>query len=147
MRPLEHVREFGPSPPGSPRDRESVIERVVVKIVGTAVRFPWLTIVLVLAMTAGAIVYISDNFAITTDTSRLISSDLDWRQRELQYDAAFPGHVDNIDVVIDGRTPELAEKAAQELSAALRKSEPSPIAEVQRRGGGPFFDSNGLLFL
>jgi hopanoid biosynthesis associated RND transporter like protein HpnN len=147
MRPLEHAREFGTSRPEPPRDRESLIERAVVKIVGAAVRLPWLTIALVLAMTAGAIVYISDNFAITTDTSRLISSDLDWRQRELQYDAAFPGHVDNIDVVIDGRTPELAEKAAQELSAALRKSEPSPIAEVQRRGGGPFFDRNGLLFL
>ena len=84
-----------------------MIERTVAKIVAAALRLPWLTIVLGMALTAGAIQYITSHFAITTDTSQLISSELDWRQREQQFDAAFPQHTDTIEVVIDGTTPEL----------------------------------------
>ena len=87
------------------------------------------------------------NFAITTDTSQLISPDLDWRQRERQFDAAFPQHTDTIDVVIDGTTPELAEKAARDLSTALSKAKPKPFEIVRRRDGGAFFEKNGLLYL
>jgi predicted RND superfamily exporter protein len=113
-----------------------MIERVVAKIVSAALRFPWLTIVLGLLLTAGAVAYVGANIAITTDTSQLISPDLDWRQRERQFDAAFPQHTDTINVVIDGITPEIAEKAARDLSTALSKAKPKPleIVPVARRG-------------
>ena len=74
-------------------------------------------------MAAGAVAYVCANFAITTDTSQLISPDLDWRQRERQFDAAFPQHTDTIDIVIDGTTPELAEKAAQDLVGSAVEGE------------------------
>ncbi|MBN9290276.1 MAG: hopanoid biosynthesis-associated RND transporter HpnN, partial [Hyphomicrobium denitrificans] len=92
-----------------------MIERTVARIVAAALRLPWLTVLLAIALTAGAVQYISTHFAITTDTSQLISSDLDWRQREQQFDAAFPQHSDTIEVVIDGTTPEVAEAAARKL--------------------------------
>ena len=57
-----------------------MIERTVARIVAAALRLPWLTVLLAIALTAGAVQYISTHFAITTDTSQLISSDLDWRQ-------------------------------------------------------------------
>jgi hypothetical protein len=82
-----------------------MIERTVAGIVSAALRLPWLTVALGLILAGGAIYYIGAHFAITTDTSQLISSDLDWRQREHQFDAAFPQHTDTIVVVIDGRTP------------------------------------------
>ena len=78
---------------------------------------------------------------------QLISPNLDWRQRERQFDAAFPQHTDTIDIVIDGTTPELAEKAAQDLAAALSKAKPQPFEIVRRRDGGAFFEKNGLLYL
>ena len=124
-----------------------MIERVVAKIVSAALRFPWLTIVLGLLLTAGAVAYVGANFAITTDTSQLISPDLDWRQRERQFDAAFPQHTDTINVVIDGTTPEIAEKAARDLSTALSKAKPKLFEIVRRRDGGAFFENNGLLYL
>ena len=124
-----------------------MIERTVAGIVRAALRFPWLTVALGLFLAAGAVAYISGHFAITTDTSQLISSDLAWRKRERQLDAAFPQHTDTIDVVIDGRTPELAEKAAKDLSAALSAAQPKPLEIVRRRDGGAFFEKNGLLFL
>jgi hopanoid biosynthesis associated RND transporter like protein HpnN len=124
-----------------------MIERTVAQIVKAALRFPWLTIVLALGLTAAAINYVTTHFAITTDTSQLISADLDWRQRERQFDAAFPQHTDTIDVVIDGATPELTEKAARELFSALSAKTPKPFEAVRRREGGAFFEKNGLLYL
>ncbi|WP_409563298.1 MMPL family transporter [Hyphomicrobium sp. MC8b] len=124
-----------------------MIERVVAGIVAASVRLSWLTILLGLAVSAGAIYYVVNNFAITTDTSQLISPELDWRKRERQFDAAFSQHTDTIDIVIDGKTPELTESAAAELAAALSKSKPDPFQIVRRRDGGPFFDKNGLLYL
>jgi len=124
-----------------------MIERVVAGIVAAAVRLPWLTILLGLALTAGALDYVVNNFAITTDTNQLISPELDWRKRERQFDAAFPQHTDTIDIVIDGRTPELTENAAAKLAAALSASKPDPFEIVRRRDGGAFFDKNGLLYL
>jgi len=124
-----------------------MIERVVANIVAAALRLPWLTLLLGLALTAGAISYISSHFAITTDTSQLISPELDWRQREEQFDAAFPQHIDTIEVVIDATTPELAEASARKLQAALSEKIPKPFEAVRRRDGGAFFQKNGLLYL
>lgn len=124
-----------------------MIERVVAGIVAASVRLSWLTILLALAVSGGAIYYVVNNFAITTDTSQLISPELDWRKRERQFDAAFSQHTDTIDIVIDGKTPELTESAAAQLSAALSKSTPEPFQIVRRRDGGPFFEKNGLLYL
>lgn len=124
-----------------------MIERVVSAVVAIAVQLRWASILLGLALTAGAIFYVVNHFAITTDTSQLIASDLDWRQRERQFDAAFPQHTDTIDIVIDGKTPELTEAAAAKLAAALSESKPDPFEIVRRRDGGPFFEKNGLLYL
>jgi len=124
-----------------------MIERSVARIVAAAIRLPWLTILLGLAVTSGAIYYVINNFAITTDTSQLISPELDWRKRERQFDAAFPQHTDTIDIVIDGKTPELTESAAASLASALSEKKPDPFAIVRRRDGGAFFDKNGLLYL
>ncbi|HET6390454.1 MMPL family transporter [Hyphomicrobium sp.] len=124
-----------------------MIERAVAGTVALAVRLRWLTILLGLALTAGAIHYVVNNFAITTDTGKLISADLDWRQREYQFDLAFPQHTETIDIVVDGKTPELTEAAAAKLAAALSESKPDPFQIVRRRDGGPFFEKNGLLYL
>lgn len=124
-----------------------MIERLVAGTVALAVRLSWLTILLGFAVTGGAIYYVANHFAITTDTSELISPELDWRKRERQFDAAFSQHTDTIDIVVDGKTPELTESAAARLAAALSESKPDPFQIVRRRDGGPFFEQNGLLYL
>lgn len=124
-----------------------MIERLVAGTVALAVRLSWLTILLGFIVTAGAVYYVANHFAITTDTSELISPELDWRKRERQFDAAFSQHTDTIDIVVDGKTPELTESAAARLAAALSQSKPRPLQIVRRRDGGPFFEQNGLLYL
>ncbi len=90
--------------------------------------------------------YTQANFAINTDSEKLISSETAWRQREIKFDAAFPQRNNLILVVIDGQTPERAEEAAAALTAALSEK-PDLFPIVRRPDGGPFFDQNGIMFL
>ncbi|MBP0446693.1 MMPL family transporter [Roseomonas sp. SSH11] len=107
---------------------------------------PWLVLLLGLVLSAAALFYTTRHFAMTTDTAELISTDLEWRQREIAYGAAFPQKQDQIVAVIDGATAEIAEAAATRLTDALRE-QPALFRSVRRPDGGPFFDRNGLLLL
>jgi hopanoid biosynthesis associated RND transporter like protein HpnN len=96
-------------------------------------------------MTIAAGYSAASNFAMTTDSSALLSPDVDWRVNERRLDAAFPQNGDVILVVIDGKTPELAENAAAGLAAALA-TDGQHFRGVRRPDGGPFFARAGLLF-
>ena len=110
---------------------------LISRIVANSCRRPWAVL---------AALYVSANFAMTTDTAQLISAKTPWRQREAQVDRAFPQGAGQIVVVIDGKTPELAETAASTLAAKLADRKDIAVA-VRRPDGGPFFAQNGLLFL
>jgi uncharacterized protein len=90
--------------------------------------------------------YLGHHFAITTDSSRLSSSSLPWRQQEIKLDRAFPQRTDQIIAVIDATTPEGADEAADALVNELSpRSE--MIRSISRPDGGEFFAKNGVLFL
>ena len=98
-----------------------------------------------LVLGVGALVYAASHFSMTTDTDRLISRALPWRQREAAFNRLFQPGGDRIVTVIDGATPELAEQAAQVMAAKLA-SRPDLFHDVRRPDAGPFFERNGLLF-
>ncbi|WP_132391270.1 MMPL family transporter [Novosphingobium sp. PhB165] len=110
-----------------------------------SVRRPWLTLVLGLVVTALALWIAADRIAMTTDTSALISPKVSWRQQEERMESAFPQLRDNMLIVVDGETPELAEDAAARLSAALG-ADKTHFRLVTRPDGGEFFAREGLLF-
>ncbi|MGH8324580.1 MAG: MMPL family transporter, partial [Steroidobacteraceae bacterium] len=116
------------------------------RIVATCCRLPGLVAALGVALGVAGAAYTATHFDMDTDSSKLISPDIAWRQREMHFDKLFPQQVNLIAVVIDGATPELAERAAAELSAALAK-DPKRFPAVRRPDGGDFFNKNGLLFL
>ncbi len=91
-------------------------------------------------------VYSHRNFAINTDVATLISPDLDWRKREIDFEKAFPGRNDSILAVVEAPTPELSRQAAAALEKKLLP-QTDRFIWIRRPGGGPFFDNNGLLFL
>ena len=93
-----------------------------------------------------SLAFVATHFAISTDTESLISRDVAWRRDASAFDRAFPGKSDQIVVVVDGRTAELAEAGASALEARLR-ARADLFHEVARPAGGAFFDRNGLLFL
>lgn len=105
-------------------------------------------IVVVLGLTLGvlAVVYAAQHFSMTTDTQKLMSPDLAWRQNKTQFDVAFPQQSDLIVAVVDGATPELAEKGAAVLASRLA-SRSDLFRSVRRPDAGPFLERNGLLLL
>ena len=120
--------------------------RPVEAIVDVSVRRPWTVLAVSALLTAVCLFVAVTRFAINTDTASLLSPSLPWRQAEIAFDRAFPQRTELVAVVIDGKTPEIAEEAAERLTAGLR-GEPATFRSVERPDGGPFFAKNGLLFL
>ena len=123
-----------------------VATRVTTHGVRLSIRYPWVVIpafLLVAILSAG---YFASHFAITTDSNKLLSSSLPWRQQERALDRAFPWRIDEIIAVVDATTPEAAEEAANTLVNDLSpRSE--VIRTVSRPDGDEFFAQNGILFL
>ena len=60
------------------------------RIVAVSGRHPLIVLLLSLMLTALSVVHFTNHFAMTTDVTELISTEQDWRQRELAYSTAFP---------------------------------------------------------
>ncbi|RBP12186.1 hypothetical protein DFR50_11415 [Roseiarcus fermentans] len=123
-----------------------LLAAAIARTVRASTRFAWAVIAGYIVLAALAAVYAASHIAITTDSSKLLSSSLPWRQQEIRLDAEFPQRTDLITAVIDATTPEAAEKAASALANALQQR-PDLIRTVSRPGGGPFFAREGVLFL
>jgi len=100
-------------------------------------------VALILAIAAGF--YTFQHFSINTDINTLISPELDWRKRDIQFDAAFDRDR-TILAVVEAPTPELTSTASAALEAKL-SGDTKNFESVQALGSGEFFEKNGLLFL
>lgn len=122
-----------------------MLQSVVVAIVRACTRFASLVVVLGLLLAVAAGYYASRHFAINTDINSLIAQNLDWRQRDQQFDRAFDRDA-TITAVVEAKTPEMATAASDALYAKL-KDDKSNFQSMQQLGTGEFFEKNGLLFL
>jgi hopanoid biosynthesis associated RND transporter like protein HpnN len=122
-----------------------LIIAAVARAARLSTRYAWLVIpgFLIAAVFAGF--YLSRHIAIDTDSSKLLSSSLPWRQQEIKLNDLFPQRTDRIIAVVDATTPEGAEEAASALADALA-AQPDAIRAVTRPDGGEFFARNGILF-
>ena len=134
------------SPESEAPANEPLIARAVVAIVDFCRRRRFAVVALATALTALSGWYAANHFDINTNTNEFISASLPWRQDLIAMNKAFPQRDDQIVVVIDGKTPEIAEAATQRLADALR-AKPDLFPYVLRPDGGPFFNRNGLLYL
>jgi hypothetical protein len=98
-----------------------------------------------LLLSVGAAVYTARHFVINTDINTLISENLDWRQRDQQFEQAFDRDR-TILAVVEAPTPELVGVAADALFQKL-KDDSTHFSAVHPLGSGEFFEKNGLLFL
>lgn len=114
-------------------------------LVAWCLRRPWMVVIATLALTAGGAYLTATRFAIDTDTAHLFSPQVPWRANESRLYQAFPELEDLIVAVIDTKTPEEADKAADALRGGL---EGKPlISRVWRPDDNEFFHKNGFLFL
>src|SRR6185312_6298763 len=120
--------------------------RAIERIVAFCCHWPALVTLTSLLLAVAAGLFTNAHFAMNTDSSKLISADVGWRKREIRFDKLFPQQSSLILVVIDGKTPELAEAAAAGLTARISRDK-GLFPDVRRPDGGAFFDHDGLLFL
>ena len=119
---------------------------LIARLVGFCVKHALVVLGLSLLLAAGGGWYAAGHFKMTTDTEQLISADLPWRKTGIAFEKAFPQLQDSTIAVIDGKTPELAEKGASTLFDKLQARKDIALG-VDRPDGGPFWDREGILLL
>jgi uncharacterized protein len=128
------------------KQNNSPVIAAIAWVVRLSIRHSWVVILAFLIATVLAGAYVSRHIAINTDSSKLLSSSLPWRQQEIKLNELFPQRADLIVAVIDATTAEGADEAADALANALA-SQKDVIRNVTRPDGGQFFARNGVLFL
>jgi uncharacterized protein len=117
----------------------------IARLVAFAAARAWIVAALGLLLAIAAVGYVGGHFSINTNTDALLSPDLPYRKSETAFAKLFPQSATQVVVVIDAKTPELAEEAAAGLAAKLA-SNPKMFPSVQRPDGGAFWSQEGLLF-
>jgi uncharacterized protein len=132
-----------PKPPNNSGDVAAAA--VLARLVQLACRYAAVVIFGFLLAVITSSTYFVRNFAIESDSNKLMSSTLPWRQQEAMLDRAFPQRIDRIVAVIDATTPEGADSATDALLKAL-SARTDLIRTVSRPDGGDFFEREGILF-
>ena len=112
----------------------------------SAHRFAWPIVVLALLSAAASAVYAARTIGIDSDTAAMLSPELEFHRLTAELREAFPRHARDLVAVVDGASPEQAERAALWLSARIA-ARPDLFRSVFHPQGEPFFRRNGLLLL
>lgn len=123
-----------------------MIAEAIARLVGVCHRRAGLVVIIALGLAVLMALQTAREIRVSTDTTSIISRDLDWRRFEAKLRALFPQKVGLIVIVIDGKTPEAADEAAGKLYRRLMQ-DADDFNTVQRPDGLDFFRRNGLLFL
>ncbi|MGE3772284.1 MAG: MMPL family transporter [Gammaproteobacteria bacterium] len=115
-------------------------------LVACAVRWPWLVILVMFALTGWGVQYTAAHIGIDTDTGDMIDPTLPHRQASRALDEAFPHLPGDVVVYAQAAHAGDAEDAADALAAALRER-PDIARALTQPGGGEFFARQGLLYL
>jgi uncharacterized protein len=115
-----------------------MLNSAIVRTVEFCTRHIWGVIIVALILAGVSGTYTVRHFAIDTNVNNLISRDLPWRKRELEYQAAFPQNTKLILVVVEGPTPEQTSAATRALAQGL-SNKPAVFRSVEEGGGGRSF--------
>ena len=109
-------------------------------------RFAVLVTIAAVMLSVGSVAYLAHNIKINTSTTDMLSPDLPFQKQNAIIRKAFPQYSNNLLIVIDADTPDLADDAAVALAEKLRNM-PKLFGQVYDLASDPFFQKNGLLYL
>src|SRR5215813_290958 len=96
-----------------------MIAKAAIRLAEFSRRAAVLVVIVCVLLTGLCGLYAARNFGIDTDAESLISDDLPYRQRERDYDHAFPQTTHLLVIVVDGATADVSDDAAASLAARL----------------------------
>ncbi len=103
-----------------------------------------LTILVLLAVIGVALAV--NLLGVNADTSRMVSSNLDYRVAHLDLQSAFPDQDNQVTLIVRGRSPDEAD-AFTELAVEKLRARPDAVVDVFAPSVMEFFLKNGLLYL
>lgn len=110
------------------------------------IRFPWLTILVFLILSAASVHFTIHNLGINTNTSDLLSRDLPFIKIRAELDKAFPQDASAIIVVVESPTPEQTALAAEYIEKRLQ-AETRYFESAYSPVDNAFFRQQGFLYL
>ena len=125
--------------------RGGLLGRIAVGLVAVSLRKPAITLMVSALLGIAACWVLATRFSLDTDALRMFPANLAWRQAEKSIDTAFPQRDNTIAIVIDGATPDIADRASAALTAALR-ADMRGMREVIRADEYEVFRRSALLF-
>ena len=123
-----------------------MLEKLVHRAVTFCERRALAIVIASVLLAAGACVFVFHAFRMDTDTANMISPTLPWRQEVAHFNQLFPQNTGLLVIVVDGKTPDVAEDATAALFQKLQERK-DLFSTVRRPDGGAFFDQHGLLYL
>ncbi|MCH6588201.1 MAG: MMPL family transporter, partial [Proteobacteria bacterium] len=120
--------------------------RLLIRWVRLVSRSALPVLVVALLATLGAAYLTVTRIGINTDTTDMLSEELAFRRHNRALSQAFPQFTDNLTVIVEAATPDLAEDAAARLAAEIG-ARPRLFRDVFYAQGDAFFRRNGLLYL
>jgi len=103
--------------------------------------------ILALLTLAGVGTYLAvTGLGVNSDTSQMVSSKLDYRQAQMDFEAAFPDEETRIALVVRARSEDEADAFSTRVADVLRERT-DVVSDVFAASVDPFLVKNGLLFL
>ncbi len=110
------------------------------------IRRPRTVLAVFAVASASLLVYAAPHLGINSSEEALFAGSTQYVALREAFREEFPALVDPVLVVIDGDTVDLAQDTAESLRARLLE-QPDRFPNVYLPGGGPFFETHGLLYL
>lgn len=112
----------------------------------TAMKHPRKAIFVLSALAVFGLALAVDGLGVNSDTSQMVSSRLDYRQAQMDFEAAFPDEETRISLIIRARSEDEADAFAGRIQDVLR-ARTDVVTDVFAASADPFLIQNGLLYL
>ncbi|MBA4782420.1 MAG: MMPL family transporter [Rhizobiales bacterium] len=116
----------------------------VARLIGSVVRHAWLWITGYAAALVVSAFAAASLLGVNTDSSQMLSPNLDFQQKMLAFNADYPGIKNAVVIVVRADTPDAADAATRLLVTNLSASK--HLTNVFGPSVDPFFLKNGLLY-
>ena len=87
-----------------------------------------------------------NGLGVNSDTSRMVSSELDYRKAQIDFEAAFPKEEVRVALIIRARSEDEADAFSAKIANVLRERT-DVVSDVFAATADPFLIQNGLLYL
>lgn len=109
-------------------------------------RQPRKAIGILIALATIGLILAATGLGVNSDTSKMVSSNLDYRQAQIDFETAFPEEENRVTVLIRSRSEDEVDAFTMLLAEEMRKRT-DVVTDVFAASADPFLIQNGLLYL